>query len=382
MNKSGIETRPTKMNLEELLKLMMEKDASDIYITAGLPPTFRVEGKTKPISGEQVMSKEDTKELAFSLMSEKQKDTFLEEKEMNLALAPSIGRFRVNIFYQMNCVGLVIRQLKIPIQSFEQLGLPSTLEDVAMTKRGLVLVVGATGSGKSTTLAAMIDHRNSNSQGHIITIEDPVEFVHQHKRCIITHREVGIDTHSFGDGLKSALRQAPDVIMIGEVRDATTMEAAIAFAETGHLCLATLHANNANQSIERILTFFPADRQEQIFLLLSLNLRSIISQRLIPTIDDKRVAAVEILMDTPRVKDLINKQEIGLLKEAMKKGEQEGMQTFDQAIYNYYMQGKISYETAIAYADSANDLRLRIKFDTPDQEEETENKPIFKIREQ
>jgi twitching motility protein PilU len=370
------------MKLEELLKLMMEVDASDIYITAGLPPTFRVEGKTQPIAGEQVMSKEDTKELAFSVMSEKQKATFLEEKEMNLALAPSIGRFRVNIFYQMSCVGIVIRQLKIPIQSFEQLGLPSVLEKVAMTNRGLVLVVGATGSGKSTTLAAMIDHRNSNSQGHIITIEDPVEFVHQHKKCIITHREVGIDTHTFGDGLKSALRQAPDVIMIGEVRDATTMEAAITFAETGHLCLATLHANNANQSIERILTFFPADRQEQIFLLLSLNLRSIISQRLIPTVDDKRVAAVEILMDTPRVKDLIIKKEIGLLKEAMKKGEQEGMQTFDQAIYNFYMQGQINYDTAIAYADSANDLRLRIKFETPDQEEETENKPIFKMREQ
>jgi twitching motility protein PilU len=282
----------------------------------------------------------------------------------------------------MNYIGLVIRQLKIPIQSFEQLGLPPVLEDISMTKRGLVLVVGATGSGKSTTLAAMIDHRNSNSPGHIITIEDPVEFVHQHKRSIITHREVGLDTHTFTDALKSALRQAPDVIMIGEVRDTETMEAAITFAETGHLCLATLHANNANQSIERIITFFPAERHEQIYLLLSLNLRSIISQRLIPTVDDKRVAALEVLMDTPRVKDLIFKKEIGLLKEAMKKGEQENMQTFDQAIYDFYMQGKINYETAIAYADSANDLRLRIKFDTPGQEEETENKSIFKIRKQ
>jgi len=371
------------MNLDKLLQLMMDLDASDIYLTAGLPPTFRIEGATEPISGAEALTKEETKELAFSLMSEKQKAIFLEEKEMNLALAPTIGRFRVNIFYQMSCVGLVIRQLKVPIQSFEQLGLPSVLSDVAMTKRGLVLVVGATGSGKSTTLAAMIDHRNSNTHGHIITIEDPVEFVHQHKNCIITHREVGLDTHSFDDGLKSALRQAPDVIMIGEVRDTATMEAAITFAETGHLCLATLHANNANQSIERILTFFPAEKQEQIYLLLSLNLRSIVSQRLIPTVDDNRVAAVEVLMDTPRVKDLILKQEIGLLKEAMKKGEQEGMQTFDQAIYNYYMEGKISYETAIAYADSANDLRLRIKFDTPGQEEEeTENRPVFKIREQ
>jgi len=369
------------VNLEELLKLMMEMDASDIYITAGIPPTFRVEGKTEPMSGGEALSAEDTKRLAFSLMSDKQKAIFLEEKEMNLALAPSIGRFRVSIFYQMSCVGLVIRQLKIPIQSFEDLGLPSSLADISMTNRGLVLVVGATGSGKSTTLAAMIDHRNSNSPGHIITIEDPVEFVHKHKRSIITHREVGLDTHTFGDGLKSALRQAPDVIMIGEVRDTSTMEAAITFAETGHLCLATLHANNANQSIERIITFFPAERQEQIFLLLSLNLRSIISQRLIPTVDDKRVAAVEILMDTPRVKDLILKKEIGLLKDAMKKGEQEGMQTFDQAIYNFYMQGKINYETAIAYADSANDLRLRIKFETPDQEEDTKDKPTFKMRE-
>ncbi len=370
------------MNLEELLKLMMKMDASDIYITAGLPPTFRLEGKTKPFSDGEVLSKEDTQRLAFSLMTEKQKAIFLEEKEMNLALAPSMGRFRVNIFYQMNCIGLVIRQLKIPIQSFKQLGLPSVLENISMTNRGLVLVVGATGSGKSTTLAAIIDHRNKNSQGHIITIEDPVEFVHQHKNCIITHREVGIDTHSFGDGLKSALRQAPDVIMIGEVRDTTTMEAAITFAETGHLCLATLHANNANQAIERILTFFPPEKQEQIYLLLSLNLRSIISQRLIPTVDDKRVAAVEILMDTPRIKDLIIKKEIGLLKEAMKKGEQEGMQTFDQAIYNFYMQGRIDYKTAIAYSDSANDLRLRIKFDTPGQEEETEEKPVFKIKKQ
>jgi twitching motility protein PilU len=369
------------VNLEELLKLMMERDASDIYISAGIPPTFRVGGKTEPISGEaEALSPEDTKRLAFSIMSEKQKTIFIEEKEMNLALAPSIGRFRVNIFYQMNSVGLVIRQLKIPIQSFEQLGLPSALEDISMTKRGLVLVVGATGSGKSTTLAAMVDYRNENSAGHIITIEDPVEFVHQHKRSIITHREVGLDTHSFGDGLKSALRQASDVIMIGEVRDSYTMEAAISFAETGHLCLATLHANNANQSIERIVTFFPAERQEQIFLLLSLNLRSIVSQRLIPTVEDKRIAAVEILLDTPRVKDLILKKDIGLLKEAMKKGEHEGMQTFDQAIYNFYVQGKINYETAIAYADSANDLRLRIKLETPDQEENTKEKPTFKIR--
>jgi twitching motility protein PilU len=372
------------MNIEELLKLMVEKDASDIYITAGIAPAYRVEGKTEPIPG-KALEPEDTERIAFSVMSEKQKNVFLEEKEMNLALFyPDLGRFRVNIFYQRSSIGLVIRQIKIEIQTLEDLGLPSVLKDVSMTKRGLVIVVGATGSGKSTTLAAMIDHRNSNSPGHIITVEDPVEFVHPHKKSVVTQREVGLDTNSFGEALKNTLRQAPDVILVGEVRDTETMEAAITFAETGHLCLCTLHANNANQSLERIINFFPAERHEQIYLLLSLNLRGIISQRLIPTIDGKRVAALEILLDTPRIKDLILKKEIGLLKEAMKQGEQEGMQTFDQAIYNFYMQKKLDFETAIAYADSANDLRLRIKFDTPDQEgqkEETKDKPAFKIRE-
>jgi twitching motility protein PilU len=371
------------MNIEELLKLMVEKAASDIYITAGTTPAYRVEGVTEPISGE-ALKPEETERFAFSVMSEKQKEAFLEEKEANLALFyPDIGRFRVNIFYQRGSIGLVIRRIKMEIQTLEDLGLPSVLKDISMTKRGLVIVVGATGCGKSTTLAAMIDHRNSNSPGHIITVEDPVEFVHTHKKSVITQREVGIDTNSFGEALKNTLRQAPDVILIGEVRDTETMEAAITFAETGHLCLCTLHANNANQSLERIINFFPAERHEQIYLLLSLNLKSIISQRLIPAVDDKRVAALEILLDTPRIKDLILKKEIGLLKEAMKQGVQEGMQTFDQAIYDFYMQGEINYETAIAYADSANDLRLRIKFDTPGQEEEeTENKSIFKIREQ
>ncbi len=360
---------------------MVEKAASDIYITVGVAPTFRVEGKTESISGE-ALKPEDTEQLAFSVMNDKQRAVFLNEKEMNLALFyPDLGRFRVNIFYQRGSIGLVIRQIKIEIQSIEDLGLPPVLKDISMTKRGLVILVGATGSGKSTTLAAMIDHRNSNSSGHIITVEDPVEFVHTHKHSVITQREVGIDTNSFEEALKNTLRQAPDVILVGEIRDTETMEAAISFAETGHLCLATLHANNANQSIERIINFFPAERHEQIYLLLSLNLRSIISQRLIPTVDDKRVAALEILMDTPRIKDLILKKEIGLLKDSMKQGEQEGMQTFDQAIYDFYMQGKIGYETAVAYADSANDLRLRIKFDTPGQEEETENRPTFKIKE-
>ena len=371
------------MKIEELLKLMVEKDASDIYLTAGIAPAYRIEGKTEPIPG-KALEPEDTERLAFSVMSEKQKTAFIEEKEMNLALFyQDLGRFRVNIFYQRGSIGLVIRQIKIKIQTLEDLGLPQVLKDVSMTKRGLVIVVGGTGSGKSTTLAAMIDHRNSNSPGHIITVEDPVEFVHPHKKSVVTQREVGLDTNSFGDALKNTLRQAPDVILVGEVRDTETMEAAITFAETGHLCLCTLHANNANQSLERIINFFPAERHEQIYLLLSLNLRGVISQRLIPTVDGKRVAALEILLDTPRIKDLILKKEIGLLKEAMKQGEQEGMQTFDQAIYNFYMQKKLDFETAIAYADSANDLRLRIKFDTPDQEEkETKDKPTFKIREQ
>ena len=368
------------MNIVELLRTMIEKDASDIYITVGSPPVYRVEGRTSPIPGEP-FKPEDTEELALSIMSEKQKADFLENKEMNLALnPPSLGRFRVNIFYQMNTIGIVIRQIKIQMQSFEELGLPAVLGDISMTKRGLIIVVGATGSGKSTTLSAMIDHRNSNADGHIITIEDPVEFVHEHKLSIVNQREVGIDTNSFSEALKNTLRQAPDVILIGEIRDTETMNAAIAFAETGHLCLATLHANNANQSIERIINFFPAERHEQIYLLLSLNLRSIISQRLIPTVDEKRVAALEILMDTPRIKDLILKKEIGMLKETMEHGKQEGMQTFDQAIYDFFMQGKIDYETAIAYADSANDLRLKIKYDTPGQAEEIDNKPAFKIK--
>ena len=368
------------MNIVELLRTMIEKDASDIYITVGSPPVYRVEGRTNPIPGKALMP-EDTEELALSIMSEKQKADFLKNKEMNLALSPpSLGRFRVNIFYQMNTIGIVIRQIKIPLQGFEELGLPAILGDISMTKRGLVIVVGATGSGKSTTLSAMIDHRNSNADGHIITIEDPVEFVHEHKLSIVNQREVGIDTNSFSEALKNTLRQAPDVILIGEIRDTETMNAAIAFAETGHLCLATLHANNANQSIERIINFFPAERHEQIYLLLSLNLRSIISQRLIPTVDGKRVAALEILMDTPRIKDLILKKEIGMLKETMEHGKQEGMQTFDQAIYDFFIQGKINYETAIAYADSANDLRLKIKYETPGQAEKIENKPVFKIK--
>jgi twitching motility protein PilU len=368
------------MDIKELLNEMVRLDASDIYLTTGLPPTYRVEGKTAPSSGDALKS-EDTEKLAFSIMSEKQKAAFLEEQEMNLAIAyPSVGRFRVNILYQMGSIGIVIRQIKLDIKTIDDLNLPSILKEIIMTKRGLVLVVGATGSGKSTTLAAMIDHRNSSSSGHIITVEDPIEYVHQHKMSVITQREVGIDTHSFADALKNTLRQAPDVILVGEIRDTETMESAISFAETGHLCLGTLHANNANQAIERIINFFPSERHDQIYLLLSLNLRSIVSQRLIPALDEKRIAAFEVLLDTPRMKDLLLKKEIETLKEVMSKGNQEGMQTFDQAIFNLYKSKMISYENALAYADSTNDVRLRIKTENLEPGEKQE-KTDFKLRE-
>ena len=358
---------------------MVRLDASDIYITVDIPTIYRKEGVNTPYGSKQ-LSQEDTSLLAESIMSEKQKKEFYEKMEMNLALYyPELGRFRVNIFFQRKNIGMVIRQIKINIKSIDDLKLPQVFKDVIMTKRGLVLVVGATGSGKSTTLAAMIDHRNANSTGHIITVEDPVEFVHQHKKSVVTQREVGMDTLSFGNALKNPLRQAPDVILVGEIRDTETMESAITFAETGHLCLGTLHANNANQSIERIINFFPAERHEQIYLLLSLNLRAIISQRLIPSKDGKRVASFEILLDSPRVKDLILKKEVGLLKETMSRGTQEGMLSFDQSLYNLFKEGKISYENALAYADSANDLRLRLR--SEGLEEVKEDKPAgFKLK--
>ncbi|OHB44970.1 MAG: type IV pili twitching motility protein PilT, partial [Planctomycetes bacterium GWE2_41_14] len=303
------------MEMKELLQEMVRLDASDIYITVDLPPIYRKEGINTSF-GAKNLTAEDTRILAESIMDDKQRKDFYEKMEMNLALYyPELGRFRVNIFFQRRNIGLVIRQIKINIKTIDDLNLPQTFKDIVMTKRGLVLVVGATGSGKSTTLAAMIDYRNTNSTGHIITVEDPVEFVHPHKKSVITQREVGIDTFSFGDALKNTLRQAPDVILVGEIRDTETMESAITFAETGHLCLGTLHANNANQAIERVINFFPSERHEQIYLLLSLNLRSIISQRLVPAKDGKRVASFEILLDTPRIKDLIIKKEIGLLKE-------------------------------------------------------------------
>lgn len=349
--------------LKKLLKHMMETDASDIYLTVGLPPMFRTEGIVDRFTeGAEVLTPEDTQEVAYSIMNERQKRRFEEEFEMGLALFyPDLGRFRVSIFRQMGHTGVILRQIKIQIKTVDDLGLPQILKEIVMTKRGLVLVVGATGTGKSTTLAAMIDHRNANERGHIITVEDPIEFVHHHKKSIITQREIGFDTLSFANALKYTMRQAPDVILIGEIRDTDTMDAAVGFAETGHLCLGTLHANNANQALERVMNFFPAERHSQIFMQLSLNLKAIISQRLIPTVEGKRVAAIEILLGTPRVKDLISQQEISQLREAMGLGYHEGMQTFDQSIYDLYKAGRIDYKHAIGYADSQNDLRLKIK---------------------
>ncbi|MBA4418679.1 MAG: type IV pili twitching motility protein PilT [Syntrophus sp. (in: bacteria)] len=366
--------------LEAYLKHMVEKDASDIYLTVGVPPMFRIEGSVEPY-GEAVLTPEQMEAIAYQTMNERQKRLFEEEMEMNLALYyPDMGRFRVNIFRQRQFVGLVIRQIKIQIKTIDEMGLPNILKDIVMSKRGLVLVVGATGSGKSTSLAAMIDHRNSNQRGHIITIEDPVEFVHPHKMSVITQREVGFDTHSFQNALKNTLRQAPDVILIGEVRDAETMEHAITFAETGHLALATLHSNNANQAIERILNFFPIERHLQIYMQLSLNLNAIVSQRLIPTVDGKRVAAIEILLGTPRIKDLIMKGEIDLIKETMAASYNEGMQTFDQHIFDLYIAERIDYDSAIAYADSPNDVRLRIKMSQVTREDTEKKEMPFKLK--
>lgn len=349
------------MDIRSFLKVMVEKDASDVYLTADLPPTYRIQGITQAI-GTEPLTNDRLEALAQEIMREKQRKEFEQSMEMNLALYfVDLGRFRVNIFRQRGNVGIVIRQIKVAIVPIDRLGLPPIVKDITMTKRGLVLVVGATGAGKSTTLAAMIDYRNESAPGHIVSVEDPIEFVHRHKKSVITQREVGFDTHSFQAALKNTLRQAPDVILVGEVRDTETMEAALAFAETGHLCLGTLHANNANQAIERIMNFFPSDRHQQIFLQLSLNLRAILSQRLIPTTDGKRVAALEILMDTPRAKDLIKKGQVDLLKESMEQGIQEGSQTFDHVLFHLYQEGKISLEQALINADSANNLRLKIK---------------------
>lgn len=350
------------MEFEKLLRLMVEKGASDLFITAGVAPSMKVNGKILPVT-KTPLSPEQTRETVLGVMTEAQRREFAEKRECNFAIsARGIGRFRVSSFYQRNLVGMVLRRIEINIPTMEELRLPEILKQLAMTKRGLVIFVGATGTGKSTSLASMIGYRNKHSSGHIITIEDPIEFIHQHQNCIVTQREVGIDTDSFEIALKNTLRQAPDVILIGEVRSKETMEHAVAFAETGHLCLATLHANNANQALDRIIHFFPTELHQQVWMDLSLNLKAIVAQQLIPSPDGKgRRAAIEVLLNTPLAADLIRKGEVHELKPLMARSGELGMQTFDQALYKLYSQGEITYEDALAHADSANDLRLMIK---------------------
>ena len=346
----------------DLLRALIAKRGSDLFLTANFPPAMKVDGRMTPVS-QQALSAGHTQMLARSIMNDRQAADFEAHKECNFAISPAgIGRFRVNCFVQQGQVGIVLRVITTAIPNFEELNLPPVLKDVAMTKRGLVIFVGATGSGKSTSLAAMIGYRNENSYGHIITIEDPVEFVHPHKNCIVTQREVGVDTDSWETALKNTLRQAPDVILIGEIRDREVMEHAIAFAETGHLCLATLHANNANQAMDRIINFFPEDRRQQLLMDLSLNLKGVISQRLIPLKEGKgRAAAVEVLLNSPLISDLIFKGEVHEIKEVMKKSRELGMQTFDQALFDLYERGRIGYEDALRFADSTNEVRLAIK---------------------
>ncbi len=355
--------------LHDLLRLMVSRNGSDLFLTAEFPPAFKIDGKVNRVSGTPLAA-QHTIELARALMNDRQAAEFEAHKEVNFAISPTgIGRFRVNTFMQQGRVGIVLRTIKSEIPTIEQLQLPSILADLAMTKRGMVIAVGATGSGKSNTLAAMMGYRNEHSYGHIVTIEDPVEFVHPHRNCIITHREVGVDTESWEVALKNTLRQAPDVIMIGEIRDRQTMEHAVAFAETGHLCVATLHANSANQALDRIINFFPEDRRAQLLMDLSLNLKGIISQRLIPMVEGVgRVPAVEILLNSPFIADLIFKGEVGTIKDVMKKSRETGMQTFDQALFDLYEDSRISYEDALRNADSVNDLRLSIKLNSKHSE--------------
>ena len=351
--------------MQDLLRLMVQKKGSDLFITAGFPPAIKVDGRIVPQSN-QVLSPQHTTELARAIMNDKQAAEFESTKECNFAISPAgIGRFRVNAYVQQGRVGCVLRTIAQKIPTLDELGLPSVLRDVSMSKRGLVIFVGGTGTGKTTSLAAMVDHRNEHSYGHIITIEDPVEFVHQHKNCIITQREVGIDTENWGTALRNTLRQAPDVILMGEIRDRETMDYAVAFAETGHLCLATLHANSANQAIDRIINFFPEERRQQLLMDLSLNLRALISQRLLPIIGRKgRVPAVEVMLNSPLISDLIFKGEVSEIKEIMKRSSELGMQTFDQALFKLYEDEQICYEDALRNADSVNDLRLQIKLNS------------------
>lgn len=346
----------------DLLRLMLSKKASDVFITAGFPPAFKVDGELAPVSS-QPLTPQHTAELARAIMNDKQAAEFAATRECNFAIhPPGIGRFRVSAFIQQQRVGFVLRTITTTIPEFDTLGLPPILKDVVMSKRGLVIFVGGTGSGKSTSQAAMIGYRNKNSHGHIITIEDPVEFVHEHINCIVTQREIGVDTDSWEAALKNTLRQAPDVILIGEIRERETMEHAIAFAETGHLCMGTLHANNANQALDRIINFFPEERRAQLLMDLSLNLKAVIAQRLIPLKQSSgRVAAIEVMLNSPLISDLIFKGAVHEIKEIMTRSRELGMQTFDMALFELYEAGKISYEDALRNADSINELRLQIK---------------------
>jgi twitching motility protein PilU len=351
--------------INDLLKLMVSRNGSDLFITSDFPPAIKVDGRVTKVSP-QPLNSAHTLALARSIMSDKQVADFERTKEGNFAISPpNVGRFRVNVFVQQGKVGLVLRTIPATLPTIDGLGVPQILKEIALSKRGLCILVGATGSGKSTTLAAVVDWRNENSWGHIITVEDPIEFVHAHKNCVVTQREVGLDTDSWEAALKNTLRQAPDVILMGEIRDRETMEHAVAFAETGHLCLATLHANSANQALDRIINFFPEERRSQLLMDLSLNMKALVSQRLIPKQDGKgRVAAVEVMLNSPLISDMIFKGEVSEIKEIMKKSRQAGMQTFDQALFDLYEANAITYEDALRNADSVNDLRLQIKLNS------------------
>ena len=377
------------MDFKALLALMVEKKASDLFITAGKPPCMRIDGKVIEVS-KGILTGQQSMQIVLSIMEQRQKDEFEHTKECQFAIGvDGLGRFRVSAFTQRDAAGMVLRRIETNVPSSEELHLPAVLKELIMYKRGLVMFVGATGTGKSTSLASLIRHRNENSNGHIITIEDPIEFVHRHQGCIITQREVGLDTESYEVALKNTLRQAPDVILIGEIRTKETMQHALTFAETGHLCLCTLHANNANQALDRILHFFPEEMHGQVFMDLSLNLRGIVAQQLVKRADGKgRYPAIEILLNTPLVSDLIRKGEVHKLKELMKNSREHGMQTFDQALYDLYTAGKISYEDALNSADSRNEVRLMIKlgaenanFDNDDMhltETEEDNGSLYK----
>jgi twitching motility protein PilU len=348
------------MEFKDYLKILVQNDGSDLYLTTGAPPAAKFQGTLKPLENSK-LSDERLKEIAYSLMDDDQRKAFEHLPELNLAISePGIGRFRINIFKQRNTFALVIRNIKVDIPNADKLGLPQILKQTIMEKRGLILFVGGTGSGKSTSLAALIDYRNSNASGHIITIEDPIEYLHPHKKSLVNQREIGVDTLCYEDALKNTLRQAPDVILIGEIRSQETMEHALAFAETGHLCLSTLHANNANQALDRIINFFPEERRNQLLLDLSLNLKAFVSQRLVPTVDGKRTAAIEILLGTQLVRDLIHKGEIHAIKEAMEKSENVGMQTFDSHLLRLFKEGTISLDEALQNSDSPNNLKLKI----------------------